>query len=147
LTTDLDWIGFKYKALRTGHSSSNSTPFVMFRTHSPYSPFFTSGLLSVPSADVPRRGSLPTSRSLPDVAAAFYFTLQPRRDEQEFRSFLSLDLAESQSMRSASLKCKASSSTKSPSLSSRHPFRFPYVFSLLIATTQCSFFFLSADPY
>ncbi|KIM44505.1 hypothetical protein M413DRAFT_53763, partial [Hebeloma cylindrosporum] len=101
---------------------------------SPYSPFFTSGLLFTPSpdfVDVPRRGSLPTSRSLPDVAAAatdasaFYFTLQPRRDEQEFRSFLSLDLAESQSMRSASIKRNASSSTKSPSYSTRHPFRFP----------------------
>jgi hypothetical protein len=113
----------------------------MFRTHSPYSPFFTSGLLSEPSVDVPRRGSLPTSRSLPDVAAAFYGTLQPRRDEQEFRSFLSLDLAESQSMRSASLKRKASSSTKSPSHSSRHPFRFPYVSAFLIPTTQCSFCF------
>ncbi|RDB23812.1 hypothetical protein Hypma_009079 [Hypsizygus marmoreus] len=102
----------------------------MFRTGSPYSPFFTSGLLSEPqpcspeeessrSASLdpplgPRRGSLPTdsparSPSSTDGSSAFYFTLQPKRDTQEFRSFLSLDLAESNSLRSASLKRKASS--------------------------------------
>ncbi|KAF8909360.1 hypothetical protein CPB84DRAFT_1765947 [Gymnopilus junonius] len=84
----------------------------MFRTHSPYSPFFTSGLLS-------ERLSRPVS---PDQqhehASAFYFTLQPRRDEHQFRSYLSLDLAESQSMRSASLKRNASS---------QKPFRFPTI--------------------
>ncbi|KAG2011709.1 hypothetical protein CC2G_011797 [Coprinopsis cinerea AmutBmut pab1-1] len=105
----------------------------MFSTGSPYSPFFTSGLLSAqllamdtptssraPSPEIqlplgPRRGSLPTdnlaatSPLSQDESAAFYFTMQPKRDETEFRSFLSLDLAESQSMRSASLKRKASS--------------------------------------
>ncbi|KDR80556.1 hypothetical protein GALMADRAFT_222152 [Galerina marginata CBS 339.88] len=109
----------------------------MFRTHSPYSPFFTSGLLSEPltsrpaSPDVPlsptRRGSLPTdnaSRAPQEHVSAFYFTLQPRRDEDEFRSYLSLDLAESQSMRSASLKRKASSKAASSRASSK-PFRFP----------------------
>lgn len=96
----------------------------MFPTHSPYSQFFTSGLFNrsiqpdVPLS--PRRGSLPTDpRDAPEDVSAFYFTLQPRRDEEHLRSFLSLDLAESQSMRSASLKRKASSATKS--------FRFPYV--------------------
>ncbi len=90
----------------------------MFATHSPYSPFFTSGLLSAGSRphspDVPlspRRGSLPTSRA--DDVPAFYFTLH---HEDAYRSFLSLDLAESQSMRSASLKRKANT-----------PYRFPYV--------------------
>jgi hypothetical protein len=85
----------------------------MFR--SPYSPFFTSGLLSAsppssPSPEPhshPRRGSLPTDNSpsflrssVSEDSSAFYCTLQPKRDKQEFRSFLSLDLAESQSMRS-----------------------------------------------
>ncbi|KAH6915854.1 hypothetical protein BKA70DRAFT_1418774 [Coprinopsis sp. MPI-PUGE-AT-0042] len=93
-----------------------------------YSPLFTAGLLSAnhhhqPTASTsnlddihslgPRRGSLPDTRCpispVQDESAAFYFTMQPRRDEQEFRSFLSLDLAESQSLRSASLKRKASS--------------------------------------
>ena len=93
----------------------------MFATHSPYSPFFTSGLLSAGSRphspDVPlspRRGSLPTSRA--DDVPAFYFTLH---HEDAYRSFLSLDLAESQSMRSASLKRKPSTVSK--------PYRFPYV--------------------
>ncbi|KAG5650814.1 hypothetical protein H0H81_010939 [Sphagnurus paluster] len=88
----------------------------MFRTGSPYSPFFTSGLLSdsrAPSPEpvpTPRRGSLPTdstsvfAASASDASSAFYFTLQPKRDTSEYRSFLSLDLAESQSLRSASLK-------------------------------------------
>lgn len=35
-----------------------------------------------------------------DDASAYYFTLQPTRNEYEFRSFLSLDLADSQSLRS-----------------------------------------------
>ena len=105
----------------------------MFRTHSPYSPFFTSGLLSsrAASPDVPlsptRRGSLPTDSSsarprASEHASAFYFTLQPQRDEESYRSYLSLDLAESQSMRSASLKRKASSKALS-----EKPFRFPQV--------------------
>ncbi|EDR14647.1 uncharacterized protein LACBIDRAFT_305491 [Laccaria bicolor S238N-H82] len=104
----------------------------MFSTSSfasPYSSFFTSGLLSSttsrsPSPDIsisPRRGSLPTNAplrmttSVADESAAFYFTLQPKRDVIEYRSFLSLDLAESQSMRSASLKRKASSKANSRS--------------------------------
>lgn len=103
-------------------------PTAMFATHSPYSPFFTSGLLSAGSRphspDVPlspRRGSLPTSRA--DDVPAFYFTLH---NEDAFRSFLSLDLAESQSMRSASLKRKASSVAK--------PYRFPYVALCIYST-------------
>ncbi|KAF8159635.1 hypothetical protein B0H34DRAFT_673963 [Crassisporium funariophilum] len=114
----------------------------MFRTGSPYSPFFTSGLLGTsdsrpaspdPEPPVgPRRGSLPTDTSSrsSEHASAFYFTLQPRRDEHEFRSFLSLDLAESQSMRSASLKRQASSKAAS-SRESKAPhmqaFRFPRI--------------------
>ncbi|KAG6839406.1 hypothetical protein C0991_002850, partial [Blastosporella zonata] len=69
----------------------------MFHSGSPYSPFFTSGLLSQPEPDVEptqRRGSLPTS--------PFYFTLQPKRDTSEYRSFLSLDLAESSAARATS---------------------------------------------
>ncbi|KAG6891229.1 hypothetical protein C0995_008481 [Termitomyces sp. Mi166 len=69
----------------------------MFRTGSPYSPFFTSGLLY--DSTVPRRGSLPAD-SRP---SAFYFTLQPTSD---YRSFLSLDLAESLSLRSSTLRPK-----------------------------------------
>ncbi|GLB41767.1 hypothetical protein LshimejAT787_1003670 [Lyophyllum shimeji] len=104
----------------------------MFRTGSPYSPFFTSGLLSehthyspcssrspspAPSPG-PRRGSLPTDStsvrtpSSTDGSSAFYFTLQPKRDTSEYRSFLSLDLAESASLRSASLKRKSSCKTR-----------------------------------
>ncbi|KII87237.1 hypothetical protein PLICRDRAFT_177011 [Plicaturopsis crispa FD-325 SS-3] len=87
----------------------------------------------------PRRGSLPTDASssspcpgdvlpLPtineaaaklhsptDESAAFYFTLQPRRGSAEFRSFLSLDLAESQSLRSASVRRKGSKRTTASS--------------------------------
>ncbi|KAK0457802.1 uncharacterized protein EV420DRAFT_1335181 [Desarmillaria tabescens] len=79
----------------------------MFRTGSPYSPFFTSGLLSSPASPTspvdfnelgPRRGSLPTSSS--DRSSAYHYTLQSRRDVNEFRSFLSLDLAETRSQRS-----------------------------------------------
>jgi hypothetical protein len=79
----------------------------MFRTGSPYSPFFTSGLLSAPASPAspidsnelgPRRGSLPTSSS--DHSSAYHFNLQSRRDVNEFRSFLSLDLAETRSQRS-----------------------------------------------
>ena len=77
--------------------------------------------------DAPRRGSLPTSththtttattsyngykrnRASSRTGSSFYFTLQPSRDEKEFRSFLSLDLAESVSLASAaSLRRKAS---------------------------------------
>ncbi|TFK39977.1 hypothetical protein BDQ12DRAFT_665172 [Crucibulum laeve] len=108
-------------------------------TSSPYSPFFTSGLLSQPllasssspsssrspSPEIPlgpRRGSLPTDSParLPsaDDASAFYFTLQ-QRDESKFRSFLSLDLAESQSMRSASLKRKVSGRSRTTAPSAR----------------------------
>ncbi|KAF8075017.1 hypothetical protein FPV67DRAFT_1475745 [Lyophyllum atratum] len=104
----------------------------MFRTGSPYSPFFTSGLLSEPTQYSPsssrsaspepplgpRRGSLPTDStslrtpSSADGSSAFYFTLQPKRDTSEYRSFLSLDLAESNSMRSASLRRKTSSKAR-----------------------------------
>ncbi|KAK0488690.1 hypothetical protein IW261DRAFT_366532 [Armillaria novae-zelandiae] len=76
----------------------------MFRTGSPYSPFFTSGLLSCPASPAdfnelgPRRGSLPTSSS--DRSSAYHLALQSRRDLNEFRSFLSLDLAETRSQRS-----------------------------------------------
>ncbi|SJL03434.1 uncharacterized protein ARMOST_06789 [Armillaria ostoyae] len=79
----------------------------MFRTGSPYSPFFTSGLLSSPASPAspidfnelgPRRGSLPTSSS--GRSSAYHLTLQSKRDVNEFRSFLSLDLAETRSQRS-----------------------------------------------
>ena len=73
---------------------------MMFASNSPYSPFFTSGLLCHSIFDGIRRGSLPTDSSK-DVQSPFIFSNQP-----EYRSFLSLDLAESQSMRSASLKRK-----------------------------------------
>jgi hypothetical protein len=91
--------------------------------NSSYSPFFTSGFLSQsedsgffsPLASPiqedlgPRRGSLPTNslhttRPSTDIdeASAFYFTLQPSRNCSEYRSFLSLDIAESMSLRSVS---------------------------------------------
>lgn len=75
-----------------------TAPQMMFASNSPYSPFFTSGLLCHDIFDGIRRGSLPT----------------PLSNQPEYRSFLSLDLAESQSMRSA----------RSP----------PYVFSILFTT-------------
>jgi hypothetical protein len=108
-------------------------PPTMLSAPSPYSPFFTSGLLFegfLPSSSPcveevgPRRGSLPndmppthcgTSQRLQspsDVSSAFYFTLQPRRDTSALRSFLSLDLAESQSIRTASLRRSDSTVTK-----------------------------------
>lgn len=64
---------------------------------SPYSPLFTSGLLSN-DVRFPRRGSLPSDTlggSYSDRSSAFYFTLQTHRDPIALRSFLSLDLAES----------------------------------------------------
>ncbi|KAJ6581446.1 hypothetical protein B0H19DRAFT_1251667 [Mycena capillaripes] len=94
---------------------------------SAYPSFILSGLLSPPSSSPsslhsrdsfdlgPRRGSLPTDSppsyysSTADDASMFYFALQPRRDKDEFRSFLSLDLAESQSLRSHSTRRKPSS--------------------------------------
>ncbi|TFK71369.1 hypothetical protein BDN72DRAFT_464323 [Pluteus cervinus] len=106
----------------------------MFTTlTSPYSPFFTSGLLSDQCSSSPspsrcsspeffpgpRRGSLPTDSSAEveeaarakraDESLAFYQTLQPKRDTSEYRSFLSLDLAESQSLRSVSMRRKTGS--------------------------------------
>ncbi|KAJ7155457.1 hypothetical protein C8R43DRAFT_432885 [Mycena crocata] len=92
-----------------------------------YSPFICSGWLAPPSSSPrfddefdlgPRRGSLPTDSppsyvSSTDEASMFYFTLQPRRDKDHFRSFLSLDLAESQSLRSHSLRRKHSNRRQS----------------------------------
>ncbi|KAJ7760519.1 hypothetical protein B0H16DRAFT_1720018 [Mycena metata] len=85
---------------------------------SAYPSFILSGLLSPPSSSPAslhsrdsfdlgtRRGSLPTDSPpyYADDASMFYFTLQARRDKDEFRSFLSLDLAESQSLRSHSIR-------------------------------------------
>lgn len=74
----------------------------------------------------PRRGSAPgsiaesvISTPLPSASVAetntsivsgesFYFTFKKRRNPSMYRSFLSLDLAESQSLRSASLRAKES---------------------------------------
>jgi hypothetical protein len=102
-----------------------------FFTTSPYSDFLTSGLIS-PLSSSPsslrshdsqelylRRGSLPTDSppsyisSTTDDASMYYFTLQPKRDKNSFRSFLSLDLAESQSLRSHSTKHKQSNRHRS----------------------------------
>ncbi|KAJ7043572.1 hypothetical protein C8F04DRAFT_723204 [Mycena alexandri] len=94
---------------------------------SAYPSFILSGLLSPPSSSPSslrsrdsfdlgtRRGSLPTDSPpyYADDASMFYFTLQPRRDKDEFRSFLSLDLAESQSLRSHSIRHKSSSHRRS----------------------------------
>ncbi|OCH84703.1 hypothetical protein OBBRIDRAFT_808047 [Obba rivulosa] len=101
-----------------------------------YSPLFTSGLMSesnspapsrAPSANShrkPARDSLPLtvdtasisiyagvharSPSEPEAGTGLFLTLMPRRRRQveDGRSFLSLDLAESQSMRSMSLRRK-----------------------------------------
>ena len=108
-----------------------------------YSPFFTSGLLSEglfvndssyqPFAEGlgSRRGSLPNDmppsycgtsqkiQSTSDQSSAFYFTLQPRRDTIALRSFLSLDLAESQSIRSASIRRNDSTMTRSTMLTQK----------------------------
>ncbi|KAF9054407.1 hypothetical protein BJ165DRAFT_1399643 [Panaeolus papilionaceus] len=77
----------------------------MFASGSPYSPFFTSGLMSTAAESIVippiRRGSLPnTTAENSSRSSAFYYT----GHEDTMRSFLSLDLAESQSMRSASLR-------------------------------------------
>ncbi|PPQ69468.1 hypothetical protein CVT24_001484 [Panaeolus cyanescens] len=69
----------------------------MFSSGSPYSSFFTSGLMSSVVIPPVRRGSLPNT-----TTSEVYYTAH----EDTLRSFLSLDLAESQSMRSASLKRK-----------------------------------------
>ncbi len=99
-----------------------------------YSPLFTSGLLSesnTPSSSrrpsrerhqkVPRE-SLPVDASLdgiyhsslsPSDDDAVFFTFKPRRRRVELgNSFLSLDLAESQSMRSMSLRRKDTVTTR-----------------------------------
>ncbi|KAK7466357.1 hypothetical protein VKT23_005085 [Stygiomarasmius scandens] len=78
----------------------------MFRSSSPYSPFFMSGLQ--PSEDFHRRGSLPTN--------SLHRTDSVRTRDVQDRSFLSLDLAESQSMKSVKHlgDGKASDSLKSP---------------------------------
>ncbi|KAI0763848.1 hypothetical protein BD413DRAFT_606524 [Trametes elegans] len=81
-----------------------------------YSPLFTSGLLSesnTPSTSPPR-GSLPVDANLDSFCEAFtseddgvFLTLMPRRRRADAaNSFLSLDLAESQSLRSMSLRRK-----------------------------------------
>lgn len=130
----------------------------MFRTGSPYSPFFISGLLSEsfdPSSsstsrsqnsEHPRRGSLPDVASGRAAASpsetadqsAFYFTLQPKRDANEFRSFLSLDLAESQSLRSSSMKRRISGATASlwSAGASRLEYVYVYFAPLILCLTQ-----------
>jgi hypothetical protein len=65
----------------------------MFRAHSPYSPFFTSGLFSEPLS--PHR--------LQDSQSAIYLDVV-FSDDEHYRSFLSLDLAETLSARSHSLR-------------------------------------------
>ncbi|KAF9005964.1 hypothetical protein BDQ17DRAFT_1540593 [Cyathus striatus] len=106
----------------------------MFPTASPTPP--SSPLVSSlsPIVPLPSPHSLPTllsrspqrqsSNRLPPRpptvdSSAFYFTLQTKRDPIQYRSFLSLDLAESQSLRSASLKRKESAISKRTSHSSR----------------------------
>lgn len=104
------------------------------RTHFPYSSSTSPTSPDVPIS--PRRGSLPDNYPLyspineddadyndendevfnfydGDAEDTMYFTLQPRPrpSAENLRSFLSLDLAESQSMRSASLRRKPSTST------------------------------------
>ncbi|KAJ3572359.1 hypothetical protein NP233_g3133 [Leucocoprinus birnbaumii] len=80
-------------------------PVEMFRAHSPYSPFFTSGLLFEPVSARPTTDSAADKQSIPST---IYFDVEFSDDDQ-YRSFLSLDLAETQSTRSLSLKRKASS--------------------------------------
>ena len=114
---------------------------------SPYSAFFTSGLLSVneyPSSnDSLRRGSLPVtvnschSVNVNDDGSVFYFSMQPKRNLKESRSFLSLDLAESYSVRSASLKRKAQPYV------SVNPFRLGLIFDR-ISTVESAFGFMPA---
>ena len=89
------WVMWLYKECDT----AVLPPTMMFASNSPYSPFFTSGLLCHSIFDGIRRGSLPTDKPKDQSI----FSNQP-----EYRSFLSLDLAESQSMRSANLKRKHS---------------------------------------
>ena len=111
----------------------------MLSSPSPYSSFFTSGLLSEGSSSSPssiedlgpRRGSLPSNtppspssinlHSSAHEASAFYFSLQPRRNSFALRSFLSLDLAESQSIRSARKASTATKGTSSSSLRQKAP--------------------------
>ena len=121
---------------------------------SPYSPFFTSGLLSagpsrssspepLPHPQFRRRGSLPTDssshmRTSTSDASAFYCTLQRKRSTKEFRSFLSLDLAESQSMRSSLGKKHRSKLLPKPETLNSHKLH-TYVIYLVCARTnsQC----------
>ncbi|KAK7012235.1 hypothetical protein R3P38DRAFT_3209982 [Favolaschia claudopus] len=76
--------------------------FILSGLLSPSSSSPSSSLHSADSYDAPRRGSLPTDSapsvysSIGDDASLYYFTLQPKRDKDQYRSFLSLDLAESQ---------------------------------------------------
>ncbi|KAG1723237.1 uncharacterized protein EDB91DRAFT_1209805 [Suillus paluster] len=98
--------------------------------HSSYSPLFTLGLLAERRAGISspnRKQSIPSSScsgaphkahpaaAADDHASAFYFTLQTgQRDTVEFRSFLSLDLADS-NRSIASHRRKPSTMSKSTS--------------------------------
>jgi hypothetical protein len=132
-----------------------------------YSNLFTSGLLSeemYPPAYLshpwamedlgPRRGSLPgdvtsivpipspppTARtdSMAVSGESFYFTFKKRRNPVDYRSFLSLDLAESQSLRSASLKGRDG---KSETSSSRRRMRHGPTVSCYTSPTRSSYVF------
>lgn len=101
---------------------------VLFVMHSSYSPLFTLGLLAErragsSSANSPHNTTLSNVPSSSvsgtaddDHASAFYFTLRTRqRDTVEFRSFLSLDLADSNNRSVAGHKRKPSNMSKSTS--------------------------------
>ncbi|THH13748.1 hypothetical protein EW146_g6500 [Bondarzewia mesenterica] len=117
-----------------------------------YSSIFTSGLLSqdsFPPRKLPfwkqRKTSLPTSSltvetsftlipSTNDPDSSLYFTIKPTRPREslpsigspdQYRSFLSLDLAESQSMRSARTRSDLSSIQFAPPPSIRTPLSDP----------------------
>ncbi|KLO11625.1 hypothetical protein SCHPADRAFT_941939 [Schizopora paradoxa] len=93
-----------FKSGLLSESSSPLTP-----SH-PYGPAHD-GRLPTITQDVPLSPARTSTRDVEHSIASgdsLYFTFKKRRDPSEFRSFLSLDLAESQSLRSASLKGKPS---------------------------------------
>ena len=102
----------------------------MFRTHSLYSPLFTSGFLFQPLS--PSR-----SVSLNDIQSSPIYLDVEFSDNDQYRSFLSLDLAETRSTRSVSLKCKISSS-KHTIINSRPRIKYVSCFLCSLYLSQCA---------
>ena len=102
----------------------------MFPRQSSYSPFFISGFSQYP--DVSRSVSLADTKTSPIYLDAEF------SDNEQYRSFLSLDLAETPSTHSVSFKCKVTSS-KHTTIKSRPKIKYvPRYSELILPLTQCA---------